>query len=233
MDDRLDDRTAALMEPLSIGMHAVLGVDVPASGPVLVIGSGPIAFATIWALRATGYEGTIVAQAKRSGEIALAKALGASDVIKPGDEAREALIRTGAQAYMPIVGDEVYSGGGFPLVFDCVGSRATIDQLLRYTAPRGTAVLLGCAGELKQIDLTFLWARELGIKGFVGYGAEDWRGDTRHTFDVTHDLMIETGVALSDMVTHVFPLSQYKDALRTASDRRTSGAIKVLLTPEE
>ena len=233
VDDRIDDRTAALMEPLSIGMRAVLGVEVPPTGPVLVIGSGPIAFATIWSLRATGYEGPLVAQAKRAGEVTMAKALGASEVVKPGDEARDALIRTGAQAYMPIIGDEVYSGGGFPLVFDCVGSRATIDQLFRYTSPRGTAVLLGCAGELKKIDLTFLWARELGIKGFVGYGLEQWRGETRHTFEITHDLMIESGASLSEMVTHVFPLSQYKDALRTAGDRRKSGAIKVLLTPEE
>ena len=231
--ESIDDRTATLMEPLAIGMHAVLGTTVPAAGPVLVIGSGPIAFATIWALRATGFQGTLVAQAKRKNEADLALALGATEVVKPGPEAREALVATGAQAYMPIIGDEVYSGGGFPLIFDCVGSPATLAQLLRYAAPRGRAVVLGCAGEIKKLDLTFLWARELDVKGFVGYGTEEWRGGRPHTFEVTHDLILETGAPLSQMVTHVFPLSQYHDALRAADDRRKSGAVKVLLTPEE
>ena len=58
--------------------------------------------------------------------------MGASTIIRPGDEARQALVDTGARAYMPIVGDEVYSGGGFPLIFDCVGSGQTLSQSLRY-----------------------------------------------------------------------------------------------------
>ncbi len=232
VDDALEDRAAVLMEPLSIAVHAVLGTALPASGPILVIGSGPIAFATIWALRALGFEGTLVSQAKRANEAELARSLGATEVIKPGPEARDALIATGAQAYMPIMGPEVYAGGGFPLIFDCVGSQATIAQLLSYAAPRGRGVLLGCAGEIKKLDLTLVWARELDVRGFVGYGAETWRGERRHTFEVTHDLLIETGAEVAQMVTHVYPLSQYRDALRAADDRRKSGAVKVLLTPD-
>ncbi len=232
VDDALEDRTATLMEPLSIAVHAVLNTELPDGGPILVIGSGPIAFATIWALRAVGFAGTLVSQAKRANEAALARELGATEVIKPGDEARDALIDTGARAYMPIVGPEVYAGGGFPLIFDCVGSQATIAQMLSYASPRGQGVLLGCAGQVKKLDLTLLWARELDVRGFVGYGAERWRGDRRHTFEVTHDLLLESGAEVSRMVTHVYPLSQYRDALRAADDRRKSGAVKVLLTPE-
>jgi threonine dehydrogenase-like Zn-dependent dehydrogenase len=33
------------------------------------------------------------------------------------------------------------------------------------------------------------------------------------------------------MVTHVFPLAQYRDALSTAANRRRTGSIKVLLDP--
>src|SRR5688572_17277929 len=113
VDDHLDDKTAALMEPLAIGMHAALRTP-DVRGPVLVIGSGPIALGTIWALRATGYPGELLAQTKRSHEARLAERFGASGVVTPGDDARDALVRTGAQAYMPIVGAEVYAGGGFP-----------------------------------------------------------------------------------------------------------------------
>ena len=128
--DDLPDKTAVLMEPLSISLHAVLGSPPSASNPVLVIGSGPIAMGAVWALRATGFEGTVLAQAKRFKEGHLALALGATEVVRPGAEAREALIDTGAKAYMPLVGPEVYAGGGFPLIFDCVGSRESLEEAL-------------------------------------------------------------------------------------------------------
>jgi len=229
--DALDDRTAALVEPISVGMHAALGMRPWGPGPVLVVGSGPIALGTIWSLRAAGYQGELVAQIKRGNEAGLARKLGATSVVSPGDEAREALVETGAQGYMPIVGDEVYAGGGFPLVYDCVGSAQTLGQCLRFAAPRGRIVMLGCAAEIRKLDLTFVWARELNIKGFVCYGREEWRGSHPHTFQITHDLLLETGAPVSEMVTHVYPLGQVRDALSAAARRRRSGAIKVLLDP--
>jgi threonine dehydrogenase-like Zn-dependent dehydrogenase len=231
VDDALDDRTAVLIEPVSVGMHAALGMRPWGEGPVLVIGSGPIALGTIWSLRAAGFQGEILSQIKRGHEAKLALRFGASGTVSPGDEARQALVDTGAQAYMPILGDEVYAGGGFPLIFDCVGSGETIEQSLRYAAPRGRIVMLGCAAELKKLDLTFIWAHELNVRGFVCYGREEWRGGSAHTFQVTHDLLLESRAPLADMVTHVFPLHQFRDALVTAADRRGTGSIKVLLDP--
>ncbi|MCY3610701.1 MAG: zinc-binding dehydrogenase [Gemmatimonadetes bacterium] len=234
--DDVPDRVAVLAEPFSIGVHAVLqSGGLPARGPVLVIGSGTIAFAAIWSLRTLGYAGHLVAQAKRPHEVALARALGADEVVTPGDEARQALVETGASAYMPVVGDEVYAGGGFPLVFDCVGSRSSMMQSLRYASASGRIVLLGCAGELRKLDLTFVWAKELRVQGYVGYGAEEWTGRRLHTFEVTLERMaaeLAAGdTALDGLVTHVFPLPQYRDALRAAYDHRRSGAVKVVLQP--
>lgn len=231
VDDRLSDKAAVLIEPLAVGMHAVLGMRPWGDGPVLVIGSGPIALGTIWSLRAAGFKGDIVAQIKRSHEADIARALGASLVVAPGEEARQALVDTGAQAYMPIVGDEVFAGGGFPLVFDCVGSGQTLTQAMRYASPRGRLVMLGCAAEIRKLDLTFVWAHELAIKGFVGYGEESWRDSRMHTFQVTHDLLLETGAPVDRMVTHVYPLHEYRQALSTAANRRRTGSIKVLLDP--
>lgn len=231
VDDAMKERTAALIEPLAVGMHAVLGSRPFGAGPVLVIGSGPIALGTIWSLRAAGYSGELVAQIKRGHEAKIARGLGASEVVAPGDEARQALVDTGAQAYIPIVGDEVYAGGGFPLIFDCVGSGQTVKQCLRYAAPRGRVVMLGCAAEISKLDLTFVWARELDVKGYVGYGTEDWRGERVHTFQVTHDMLLETEAPVEPIVTHVYPLDQYRDALSTATNRRRTGSIKVLLDP--
>lgn len=232
--DEVDDRTAVLTEPLAIGMHAALNAP-PAhpEEPVLVIGSGPIALGTIWAIREAGFQGEIVAQTKRKKEADLARAFGASSVVKPGDEARDALLATGARPYSPIIGDEVYNGGGFPLIYDCVGSGQTLSQSLRYAAPRGRIVMLGCAHEIPKLDLTFTWSRELEIKGFVGYSVEQFRGEEMHTFDATLLAMTETSAPLEQMITHVYPLSQYREALSAAGNRRRSGSIKVVLDPRE
>lgn len=232
VDDALEDHAAALVEPLAVGVHAVLNAGPrDPSEPVLVLGSGPIALGTVWALRATGFTGEVYAQTKRSHEAKLARLMGASQVISPGDQAREALIGTGAQAYMPLVGEEVYSGGGFPLIYDCVGSKQTLTQALRYASPRGRIVMLGCAAQIPKLDLTFIWARELQVRGFVGYGEESFRGRRAHTFQITHDLLLETGTPVQEMVTHVYPLQQYREALGAAANRRSSGSVKVLLDP--
>ena len=231
VDDALADNAAVLLEPLSIALHSVLGTPPSDQEPVMVIGSGTIALCTIWALRATAFRGPLLAQAKRKHERELARTLGATEVVAPGPEARQALIETGASAYMPVVGPEVFAGGGFPLIYDCVGSPSSIAQSLRFSSPRGRVVVIGCAGELKKLDLTFLWARELRIRGSVGYGLENWRGERRHTFEIAHDLLLETGAPVVDMVTHAYPLAQYRDALRAAANHWRSGAVKVLLQP--
>lgn len=229
--DDLDDRVAVLIEPLSVGMHAALRTRPEEGQAILVLGSGPIALGTIWALRATGFSGYLLAQTKRPHEARLARILGATETMTPGPEAREALVGTGATPYRPRVGPEVFGGGGFPLIFDCVGSRASLSQALRYAAPRGRIAVLGCAATMRDLDVTLLWARELEVKGFVGYGRERWRGEERHTFEVTRELLTETGAPVSEMVTHVFPLEEYRDALSAAAHRRKSGAVKVLLKP--
>jgi len=48
---------------------------------------------------------------------------------------------------------------------------------------------------------------------------------------IAHELMEETGTPLEKMVTHVFPLRQFRTALGAAANHRASGAVKVLLEP--
>lgn len=232
VDGALSNAAAVLVEPLSVALHAVLrGGPSPDTDRVLVIGSGSIALSTVWALRATGFRGEIVAQMKRPHEAELARALGASRVVTPGDEARSALVDTGARGYMPLVGDEVYAGGGYPLVMDCVGNRGSLSQALRFAAPRGRIVMLGCSAEIRRLDLTFTWARELEVKGFLGYGLEHWEGERLHTFELTTRLLAESKAPVERMVTHTFPLADYRSALAAASNHRVSGAVKVVLEP--
>ncbi|MFC1660255.1 zinc-binding dehydrogenase [Gemmatimonadota bacterium] len=232
VDDGMEDRAAVLIEPLSIGMHAVLRAPPRANESVLVLGAGPIGLGTVWALRATGFHGDLLVQDPRPEVEDIARLFGATEVIRPGPEARQALVDTGAMAYQPLVGPEVYSGGGFPLIYDCVGRKSSLEQALLYAAPRGRIVMLGCAAQVSRMDLTLLWARELDWKGFVGYGRERWQGEDRHTFEITQELIGAAGIPVDRMVTHAFPLSQYRDGLKAAIHRHRSGALKVIFRPD-
>jgi threonine dehydrogenase-like Zn-dependent dehydrogenase len=216
--DELDDDTAVLTEPFAIALHGVLG-------------SGTIALATVWALRAIGYGGVLISQTKRPHEARAARLLGATESVAPGTEAREAMIRTGAQSHRPIIGGEVFAGGGFPLIFDCVGSRATLSQAIGFASERGRIVVIGCAAQIPKLDLSFLWARELVVQGSVGYATERWQDRSLHTFELTHELMRSNHAPLSELVTHKVPLVDYRRGLSAAADHRRSGAIKVVLTP--
>jgi threonine dehydrogenase-like Zn-dependent dehydrogenase len=229
--DAITDHQAVLVEPLSVSVHAVLRARPASEEPVLVIGSGAIALSAVWALRALGHRGPVVAQAKRANERDLALRLGADVVVAPGVEAREALLRTGAKGYRPLASPEVYAGGGYPVIIDCVGSRASLNQSLRSAAPRGRVVMLGCAAMVSRLDCTLLWAREIAVQGFVGYGQERWEGASLHTFEITLRLLEATDAPVADMVTHTYPLERYRTALAAARHRLRSGAIKVVLTP--
>lgn len=66
---------------------------------------------------------------------------------------------------------------GYNRVFDCIGSRESLDDALRVTAPGGTIVLVGAAGVVPNIDLTTVWTREQKLEGTVYYGFEEWRGE--------------------------------------------------------
>ena len=51
--------------------------------------------------------------------------------------------------------------------------------------------------------------------------------------EVTHELIMESGAPLEELVTHVFPLTEYRQALSAAARHDRSEAVKVVLTPTE
>ena len=114
LDTAIPNRAGVLVEPLSVCVHAVLNALPPAGEDVLVIGSGPIALGTVWALRAAGFGGAIVAQTKRAPEGELARLLGATDVVSPGEVAREALVETGGPRVPAYPRERGLLGGWIP-----------------------------------------------------------------------------------------------------------------------
>lgn len=230
--DTLSDERAVLVEPLAIAAHGILRHPPVAGARVLVIGAGTIGLSTVAALRLLGYDAHVIVAARHGMQARLARELGADQVVSPGDLGRAAT-EAGARAFRPLLGRDVYRGG-FDLVFDCAGTRRSLDDALRLAREGGTVVLLGAAGEISRLDWTFVWMRELEIVGAVGYGLEQVGDRTIHTFDLVLEALARNpDLPVERMVTHRFPLRGYRNALKAALDRRSSGAVKIVFAPNE
>jgi len=233
VDDRIaDDRVASLVEPLAVAVQAV-ATRAPERGRALVIGGGPIGLSVIWALTHLRPELEISLLTLETFQLEHARRLGAHKTLTPprGHDVLEVLARESNSPLLEPVMGRPYLAGGYEVVFDCVGLPSTLDDALRSTRPRGTVVIAGCQGIVPKIDLTFVWSRELTVVGTVGYGYAPHEGKRRRTFDLTIDLMSTDHDRLAPLVTHVFPIERYGEAIDACVDRRASKSVKVLIAP--
>lgn len=229
--DGIPDETAALVEPLSVCLHAALRHPPRDDDRVLIIGGGPVAFALLWALRALGHRCHITLLTLEKYQLELAKKLGADDTLRAQpdvDEANAVAHKTGGRVYKPVIGPPAMTGG-FEQIFDCVGTQSSLQDALRYTRPFGKVVLIGAAGILDRVDWTTVWKNELTIAGSYVYGSELFRGERRHTFDIVIDLLKQrAGPDASTLVTHKFPLEQYARAIEANMRRAQYESVKTL-----
>jgi threonine dehydrogenase-like Zn-dependent dehydrogenase len=230
----LSDEAAVMVEPTACAVHSVLSLldptgPVAMSGDIVVIGAGTLGLLTVAALRHFGAEGRVIAVAKHPTQRRLARELGADVVIEPGEIRRGVRRLTGSMALGD--GDIVRLTGGADVVFDCVGSAASITDALDVTRPRGLIALVGMPGTV-EVDLTPLWHKELRLAGTYAYGTEqtdpatgDGAGGRRRTFDLAFELV--RAADLGRLVSASYPLDRYTDAMTHAAAAGRRGAVKV------
>ncbi|HEY7281107.1 MAG TPA: zinc-binding dehydrogenase, partial [Actinomycetota bacterium] len=142
----------------------------------------------------------------------------------------EALARaSGARLAGPSL-EQPTVAGGFPTVFECVGSPAAVDLAFRFTAERGTTVLLGGPTSANGLDLSPTWAKELRVLGSYCYGYEEVGGERIRTFELVRRMVADGRLDLGKWVTHVFALEDHGPALEAAMGKG-SGALKVAFDP--
>jgi threonine dehydrogenase-like Zn-dependent dehydrogenase len=241
----LSDEEAVLSEPFACSIHAALKAPLDADKTVLVIGCGSIGLMTIYAYRAAGGKGRVLASARYGHQAELAKALGADEIFRgrgTNEFYRWALERShpsppaplpqgarGAETiYQPELGKPVLLGG-VDVVFDCVGSSDSIDDAMRLTAPRGTLVLVGMPGIPRGVDWTSIWYKELRVQGAYAYGWEDVRErEPVKTMSLAMDFLVKSNGALKPLVNRRYQLSEYRTAIEGAFTAGRSGAIKTV-----
>lgn len=226
-EDITDDQ-AVLLEPAACGLRAALRRPAQPGEKVLVVGCGTMGLMTLQAVRAVQPDCEITALAQFDYQAAMARKLGAADVIMLGGDSYAEVARiTGGTLCRGSFGNKMVLGG-FDAVYDCVGKPQTLSDALRWTRAGGTVVLVGVNLTPMQVDLTPVWYYEVNLIGTYAHGAEDWQGERISTFELAIRLLREGKLDFEGFVTHRFPLSQYKEAFLAAMDQKRSRAIKVI-----
>jgi threonine dehydrogenase-like Zn-dependent dehydrogenase len=226
----VSDEAAVLADPVSVSLRSVLLAPPPAGRPVLVYGSGTLAFAAIALLRHL-YPGTEVWAATRPGaRAALADRLGAGAVLStaPDELVAQVARRAGGTPLEPWSGRDWLQDGP-AVVYDTIGSIQTVETSLRLLATGGTLVISGVEPP-KRFEWTLLYFKELHVIGSNGFGVEDVGGVAKHAMEHYLDF-VRAGLDLTPVITHRFPLERWDEAVLTLKNARHTGAVKVLLEP--
>jgi threonine dehydrogenase-like Zn-dependent dehydrogenase len=226
----VSDEAAVLADPVSVSLRSVLLAPPVAGRPVLVYGSGTLAFAVIALVRHL-YPGVEVWAATRPGaRAALAARLGAHAVLSTAPDALVAEVagRVGASPLTPWSRRDWLQDGP-AVVYDTIGSVETVETSLRLLLTGGTLVVSGVEPP-KRFEWTPLYFKELRVIGSNGFGVEEVGGVAKHAMEHYFDFLAD-GFDLTPVITHRFPLERWDEAVLTLKDARRTGAVKVLLEP--
>jgi threonine dehydrogenase-like Zn-dependent dehydrogenase len=229
--DDVCDEAAVLADPVSVSLRSILLAPPSPSGqPVLVYGSGTLAFAAIALLRHL-YPACEVWAATRAGaRAALAIQLGAHAVLSttPDELVAQVARRVGATPLVPWSKREWLQDGP-AVVYDTIGSVETVETSLRLLTTGGTLVISGVEPP-RRFEWTPLYFKELRVIGSNGFGVEVVGGVAKHAMEHYFDFICD-GLDLTPVITHRFPLERWNEAVLALKNSRRTGAVKVLLEP--
>jgi len=197
----------ALIEPLSVAVHAVRRAGIGLGDKVAVIGAGPIGLLVTAVCRQAGAAEILVSDIAEA-RLEKAMQMGATMIV----DAREGSIVEAARAS---------SGGrGVERSFECVGSEESLEQSMRSLRKGGVATVVGIFEEPSvRVPATLFVSQEITVQGSQGY-----------CWDFETALGLTTAIDLGSLISHVFDLSEVDRALKTALDPRMR-PIKVVLRP--
>jgi 2-desacetyl-2-hydroxyethyl bacteriochlorophyllide A dehydrogenase len=206
--DELDDRAAALIEPLSTPVHAIRLAGGVAGRTVAILGAGTIGLLLVRTVVARGAK-RVVVTAPRAERRRLALALGADAAVDAyADDAVEQ-VRTAL-------------GESADVVFDCVANEATTRQAIGMADKGGTVVVVGVPSGEVGLPLQLVQDRQIRIQGSATYLPEDVAESI--------ELLTSGVVRADDLITSVVPMTSIAAAFEQAS---SPDHIKVLVAIDD
>lgn len=226
----LSDDVAVLTDPFASSLRPVLLHPPRGDDNILVIGAGSIGVLTVKALRLTGWRGEISVLGRYRFQLELAERAGATRGFRSREEAYQwAGALSGAISYRPTLAPKFVEGGP-SLIYDTVGSAGSIADSIALTREGGRIILVGAAAKVTA-DWTRIWYRQLSVAGVFAYGHAPYDNRQRDIYDISIALMKSDGLGELKLVTHTYPLEEYRAALSAALDKNGYGSVKVVFRP--
>jgi len=226
--DGVSDEAAVLADPFSVSLHAIL--DSPPQGEwALVYGCGTLGLLSVAILRLLHPGVRVVAVARYDHQAALARRLGASVVVpwRPTRGIVDAVATaTGAETLQPWYG-EPWLLGGVGTTYDTVGSPETVETAIRVTAARGAIVVTGVEIP-RRFEWTPLYFKEISVVGSNAFAEEQIDGRRQHAMQWYLEWVAAGRIDVTPIITHRFPLDDYRDAFMACWNQGASRAVKVL-----
>jgi L-iditol 2-dehydrogenase len=182
LNDTFNETTAALIEPLTIGIYSVeMAKTVFKDKTIGIFGSGPIGLCVLMVLK-TQQTGSIFNFEPLEYRRKKALQLGADTSLDPfAEDAFEAICR-----HEPLLLD---------LVFECSGEQKAVDDAIRILKPGGKLVLIGIPPKAKYIfDMDLMRRKELSVQNVRRQN---------HCMKKAIEL-ISNGLPIDQIVTHHF-----------------------------
>ncbi len=185
---------AAMVEPLSVAVHALRRGGGASVKKVLVLGAGTIGNLVGQAARATGAADVMVTDLSEY-KLAMARRVGLPHAV---NTQRQDL----GQSILDVFGPDKAD-----LILECVGAQQTISQAVNFARKGSTVVVVGVFGKKPEVDLGLVQDRELSLVGTLMYQKAD--------YEQAIELIDQNLVQLDPLITHRFAFEKYLQAYQT------------------
>ena len=192
----LDPRTCALIEPMSVGFHAVNRAQVTDIDTVVVIGCGMVGLGAI--VRSALRGAAVIAADIDDEKLALAKKMGAAYAINTKTEDAHQRLQ------------ELTNGCGPDVVIEAVGSVPTYQMAINEVAFTGRVACIGYAKSEVSLQTKYFVQKELDIRGSRNALPSDFRAVIHYL--ETNDCPIDT------LITKVIKPEEALDTMRWWSE---------------
>ncbi len=223
----LSDEEAVLTDSLASALQPVLENLPPDDATVVVYGAGIIGQHVIRLLRYCRCRARIVAVARHPFQAELARTGGADEVLlRPG---RRELAAAVAARWLPTTLGGGNLEGGAEYFFDCAGGRTALQEGLLLLRSRGRYILTATTATVRRVDISSIWFRQLQVVGSALYGQALFQGRRVHTYSLAVEILASGRYPSAGLLTHVFPLTAYRQAFQTAMQKAANRSVKVAL----
>lgn len=161
VDEKISSKDFALVEPMSVGFHAVSRAETTDTDAVLVIGCGMIGLGAI--IRASLRGAKVIAMDIDDNKLFLAQRLGALHTINSKTEDEHLRLQ------------EITNNAGPDVVVEAVGSDITYQTAVKEVAFTGRVVCIGYAKTNIEFETKLFVQKEIDIKGSRNAMPEDFR----------------------------------------------------------